>query len=74
MANETVLCLRCKSPMEASQTAYVIPEGKRSNPGENKVDLTRAIHVQLLRCSNPECEFVEFKAPKSWPVFDVRQN
>jgi hypothetical protein len=74
MANETILCLRCKSALEASQTVYVIPEGKRSNPGENKVELTRAVNVQMLRCSNPECDFIEFKAPKDWPSFVPRQS
>ena len=74
MSNETVLCLRCTSVMEASQTVYALPESKISNASESRVDLTKAVNIQILRCSNPECDFIEFKAPKHWPSFAPRQS
>jgi hypothetical protein len=64
---ENVLCLRCKSEMEHSNIVYAIPESRNSSQSDNKVNLTKAIPIQILRCSNPECDFIELKAPKHWP-------
>ena len=65
---EIILCLRCDSAMESSQDVYVLPKGKTSNLDEDKVDLKKVINLQLLRCSNPKCDFIELKAPKRWPA------
>jgi hypothetical protein len=65
--NESIKCLRCNSAMESSQDVYVLPKGRSSNLDEIKVDLTKVISLQLLRCSSPECDFIELKAPKRWP-------
>ena len=69
---EKVLCSRCKSEMKHLSEGYAIPRGRSSNQDQNQVDLTRAINIQILRCSNPECDFIELKAPKKWPDFAAR--
>jgi hypothetical protein len=74
MTKETVLCSHCKFTMEDSQTVYAIPESKHANWDESRIDLTKAINVQILRCSNPECDFIELKAPKRWPSFGPLQS
>jgi hypothetical protein len=69
MANETVLCSRCRSVMEPSLTVYRLPESLPFNLGnEPQTDLEKGIDIQVLHCSNPECEFIELKAPKRWPI------
>jgi hypothetical protein len=65
--NKEVLCRHCGARMEHSQTVYSLPEGKRTLSNAVKIDLDRAIDLQVLRCSNPECAFIELKAPKRWP-------
>jgi hypothetical protein len=64
---EKVLCLRCQSEMEHSDTVYAIPQGGSLNPNEEQINPKKAINIQILRCSNPECDFIELKAPKRWP-------
>jgi hypothetical protein len=69
MGNETVLCSRCKSVMEPSLTVYRLPESLPSRlSDEPQTDLKKGIDIQILHCSNPECEFIELKVPKRWPL------
>jgi hypothetical protein len=75
MANETVLCLRCTSIMEPSLIVYRLPESLPSGlSDEPQTDLKKGIDIQILHCSNSECEFIEFKVPKRWPSRVYPQN
>jgi|GEM_PF-6725013 len=72
--NETVLCLRCNSAMEALEDAYAIQLGRGSNVDKERIDSTKTILIQVLRCSNPDCDFIELKAPKRWPSIVPKQH
>lgn len=72
--NESILCLRCNSKMEPMQEVYAIPRGRSSNSDEVKVDLTKVINLQLIRCSNGACGSIEVKAPNHWPSLSPAQH
>ena len=66
--NQEVSCRHCGAAMEHLNTGYALPEVRSSNLDEVKIDPKRTINLQVLRCSNPDCDFIELKAPKRWPT------
>jgi hypothetical protein len=69
------MCQHCGFPREASQTVYRLLESRPSyHQEETRIDMTKGIDIQILRCSNPKCEFIELKAPKRWPERVPRQS